>query len=62
MVKYTILTVAATLFCLAALINLIWNWSLLNLIGCALVVLATVWVFIGCARRGEPVARRLVHR
>jgi hypothetical protein len=59
---YTVLTVVVALFCTAALVNTIYDFSLPSVIGFGLVVVFTYWVLVGCARRGEPVARWILRR
>jgi hypothetical protein len=47
-------------FGIAALVNTIYNFSVLSLVGFALVLVAAWWVLAGCARRDEPLARWLL--
>jgi hypothetical protein len=59
--RWTVLTVVAMLWLIAAAVNAIWFPSWGALAGMLLVILAAWWVVGGCARRGDPLARRLTH-
>ena len=59
---YTVLTVGMVLFCAGALVNAIYDFSLLSLSGLAVWMVMSYWVLVGCARRGEPLARRILRR
>lgn len=60
--RWSMVTALMALFCAAALVNALYRLSVLSLIGFALIVVATCWVLVGCANRGEPLARWLLRR
>jgi hypothetical protein len=60
--RWTVLTLAVILFVVGALINVVWHLSLTGIIGGVLTLVVGYWVIVGCARRGDPLAKRLIPR
>ena len=59
---YTVLTVVILLLGVGGLINLMYDFSLWGVVGFGLGCVVAYWLLEGCARRGEPLARRILRR
>ncbi len=61
--RWSVLTVLVLLFSAGALVNTIYDGaSIPSMIGIVLVGLMSYWVLVGCARRGEPLAKWILRR
>lgn len=60
--RWTVATVAAVLWSVAAVVNVVWRPSWLGVLELPIAFVLAFWVVGGCARRGDPLARWLLHR
>jgi len=57
--RWTVLTVVLLIALVCGVWVVLTDFTLWNVSGFAVQALITYWIVGGCARRGEPVARRL---
>lgn len=60
--RWTPLTLLAVFFVAGTTVNVLWHLSVTAVVGGGLAWVVGYWVIGGCARRGDPVARWLIHR
>ena len=60
--RWTILTVVVLVGLVLGFFTTIWRHSWADLITLPLGLVVSYWIVGGCARRGEPVARSILHR
>ena len=59
---YSILSIVVLVLFVGALYSLVFAFSVWSVIGFGFWGLMTYWVLGGCARNGDPVARRILNR
>lgn len=60
--RYTVISVVVGLVVLASGINLVFDFSVLSILGFAAILVLGWWVLSRCANEGDPVAKFLLRR